>query len=315
MLRQLYLLGGASALALLAITPVLAVDNTRDKSTVINLSQAPTSLDAMHMLDSSDRWLYDFKTQCDNFTFNPGSVCNANRATWPVITGHGMTMAMLNLGPCAILPPHFHARASNYVVAISGTTTTYMIAENGAGIITTNLTEGKLTIFPQGSIHTMVNTGKSPTPSPNCRILTASKGCDNAQLISALSSEDAGTTNIANGLFMLPEDIVSRVLSGLSDYNETMHGIPPFGTGSNSGSEECLARCNSQQENQRDEVSHTMFPYSNLSLLQCASNSISIKRLTLLQHQPLNPQHLSTHHNVCHQAPHQGILHLFGWLL
>jgi hypothetical protein len=29
-----------------------------------------------------------------------------------------MTIAMLNLGPCAMLPPHYHLRATNMVVAI-----------------------------------------------------------------------------------------------------------------------------------------------------------------------------------------------------
>ena len=59
--------------------------------------------------------------------------------------------------------------------------------------------------------------------------------------------------NVANGLFMLPEDIVTRVVVGISDYNETKHSVPPFGTGSNSGSQECLARCAKLVEN-LDEV-------------------------------------------------------------
>lgn len=90
-------------------------------------------------------------------------------------------MAYLNLGPCAMLPVHIHPRASNYVTAINGTTRTYMLEENGAPLITEVLTHGKLTIFPQGSIHTMMNIG-----------------CDNAQLVSVLSSEDPGTTNLVN---------------------------------------------------------------------------------------------------------------------
>ena len=68
---------------------------------------------------------------------------------------------MLNLGPCAMLPPHYHPRASNYVVAVKGTTRTYMIEENGARVIPQTLTPGKMTIFPQGSMHTMYNMGKS----------------------------------------------------------------------------------------------------------------------------------------------------------
>lgn len=67
---------------------------------------------------------------------------------------------MLNLGGCSILPAHFHPRASNYVVSIEGNTTTYMYEENGAHTITAVLTKGKATIFPAGSMHTMVNNGE-----------------------------------------------------------------------------------------------------------------------------------------------------------
>jgi len=82
-----------------------------------------------------------------------------------------------------MLPPHYHPRASNYVVAVTGNTTTYMYEENGARLVTevshsinTNtetwmvtklfqvLTPGKATIFPQGSMHMMVNNGRSSPP-------------------------------------------------------------------------------------------------------------------------------------------------------
>jgi len=72
---------------------------------------------------------------------------------------------MLNLGPCSMLPPHYHPRASNYVVAVHGTTRTYMIEENGARVITQTLSPGQMTIFPQASLHTMYNMGESIDPS------------------------------------------------------------------------------------------------------------------------------------------------------
>lgn len=59
-----------------------------------------------------------------------------------------------------MLPPHIHPRAANYVVATMGNTTTYMWEENGAHLITTNLTPGKATLFPAGAMHMMVNTGR-----------------------------------------------------------------------------------------------------------------------------------------------------------
>lgn len=68
---------------------------------------------------------------------------------------------MLNLAPCGMLPPHYHPRASNYVVAVRGNTTTFMYEENGAELVTETLLPGQMTIFPMGSMHMMVNNGTS----------------------------------------------------------------------------------------------------------------------------------------------------------
>ena len=43
-------------------------------------------------------------------------------------------------------------------------------------------------------------------------------GCENAQLVSALSSDDAGTQNLANAFFALPSNITGTVLG--VDLNE-----------------------------------------------------------------------------------------------
>ena len=55
-----------------------------------------------------------------------------------------------------MLPPHIHPRATNFVVAMSGTTQTYMIAENGARTVSEILTPGQMTIFPAAAVHTMM---------------------------------------------------------------------------------------------------------------------------------------------------------------
>jgi len=62
-------------------------------------------------------------------------------------------------------------------------------------------------------------------------------------LISALSSEDPGTHNLANGLFGLPLDLVNVALGGKVDVNAVKKAIPAVGTGSIAGTAECLARC------------------------------------------------------------------------
>jgi oxalate decarboxylase/phosphoglucose isomerase-like protein (cupin superfamily) len=135
-------------------------------------------------------------------------------------------MAILNLGPCSMLPPHLHPRAANYVVAVSGTTQTFMINENGARTVEQILTPGKMTIFPQGSIHTMMN-----------------MGCENAQLVSALNSEDTGTLNVANAFFSLPSNFTQPIVGAGANLQAMASSVPAVGTGSNYGPEQCIAAC------------------------------------------------------------------------
>ena len=42
---------------------------------------------------------------------------------------------------------------------------------------------------------------------------------------------------------MLPQDLVQRILSGITDYSFTESNIPPIGTGANTGYGSCLQRC------------------------------------------------------------------------
>jgi len=216
-----------AVLQLLSLS-VLAVDKTVNPILDGLLKNAPTRLDRGALLPKDSDYLFDFRAQ-KGYTYSPGSVVNANAATFPAVVGNGMTLAMLNLGPCAMLPPHFHPRATNFVVAIEGSTTTYMIEENGARLVTEVLTPGKMTIFPAGSLHTMQN-----------------NGCGNATLVSALNSEDTGTHNFANGLFNLPPAMVRAAFGGnpaFANIADIASKIPAVGTGSVLGSAECLAAC------------------------------------------------------------------------
>ena len=138
---------------------VFAIDVTRNPSLDSALTTQATQLDRLNLLGSNSDWLFDFSAQ-STYSWAPGSVVNANAATFPAAVENELTMAMINLAPCAMLPPHYHPRASNYVVSILGNTTTYMIEENGAEMITEVLTPMKMTIFPRGSLHAMQNTGE-----------------------------------------------------------------------------------------------------------------------------------------------------------
>lgn len=106
------------------------------------------------------KWVFDFFAS-PFYTYRPGGVVNANAATFPAAEGEGLTLAWLALGLCAMLPPHYHPRATNFVVAVEGETDTWMLLENGADVVSTTLTKGKMMIFPRESLHSMQNTGMS----------------------------------------------------------------------------------------------------------------------------------------------------------
>src|SRR5271156_5303807 len=107
-----------------------AVDTDVDPIAVAALLTIPQGLDRFRYLPNSSNWVYDFNTNPKD-TFSPGGVAIASRATFPAMTGTGLTISLLSLGPCSMLPFHLH-RGSNAVTAFAGTTDTYMVQENGA---------------------------------------------------------------------------------------------------------------------------------------------------------------------------------------
>ena len=163
---------GVAATILLGIAPmpILAVDQTVDPTLVAKLKMAATMRDRLLML-SDHQLLFNF-TAGSTYSWKPGSVVNANSATWPILSTVGVTVAQLNLGPCAMLAPHLH-RANNLVVAIIGPTHTFMVQENGARLVQQVLTPGMMTIFPQASVHSMYNLGMSGLRKPGKLRLTS----------------------------------------------------------------------------------------------------------------------------------------------
>ncbi|RMY71538.1 hypothetical protein D0863_05094 [Hortaea werneckii] len=218
----------ATITASLSITSTLAaMGPTMDPASCSALKGACTQADRLNILESNEDWLFDFNDYPETYNFAPGGVTTAKASTFAATVENGMSMAMLNMGPCAMLPPHWHPQASNYVVTVLGSVTTYMWKENGARLVTEKLTPGKMTIFPQGSMHMMVNTG-----------------CENAQVVSALNSPDAGTANVgqvfANGF---PAPLVNAAFGWEVAGPLAKSKMLPPGTGVNWGPQECLQRC------------------------------------------------------------------------
>jgi hypothetical protein len=136
------------------------------------------------------------------------------------------------------------------VVAVEGTTNTYMIEENGARLVSETLTPGKMTIFPRRSLHSMQNTGALflPVLLLEHRLTATLAGCGNASLILALNLEGPGTHSVFNGLYGLPDEIILAAYGGANEAYilnaDSIRGVlPPVGTGSIIGSAECLAAC------------------------------------------------------------------------
>jgi hypothetical protein len=111
-------------------------------------------------------WTFDFASYArdhDTVSSSAGRVTNANTASFPPVVGNGMTMAWITLGPCGMLPPHWHPRASNYVVSIEGEDThAWMVVEDESSAthtVHTRLRPGVMTVFPKGILHAMANAG------------------------------------------------------------------------------------------------------------------------------------------------------------
>ncbi|CAD6441625.1 9e9e26af-1e51-49f3-a1c9-1ee2bba2fe37 [Sclerotinia trifoliorum] len=141
------------------VTSICCIDITVNSILDAQIKVASSQLDKMNLLLNNNlTWFFDFTTQ-PHYTYTPGAVVNADAATFPASTNYGMTMALINLGPCGMLPPHYHPRGTNFVVAVEGVTQTWMVEENGAKIVNQTLRPWQMTIFPRGSIHSMQNIG------------------------------------------------------------------------------------------------------------------------------------------------------------
>ncbi|KAF2134591.1 RmlC-like cupin [Dothidotthia symphoricarpi CBS 119687] len=216
-------------LTLLALLlPLTHASKSRTVNPDLNaqLLTAATNYDRNTLLPADSDWYYDFfKHPYYNSTV--GSVIAADAATFPALAGQGISISLLTLGPCSMLPPHLHPRATNLVTAISGNTTSYMIGENGVRTVKVNLIPMRMTIFPRASLHVMQN-----------------NGCEPSVLISALNSEDSGTLNILNSLWTIPRDIIQAAFGNAGlDTEDLGESIPDVGTGAVAGSAECKLRC------------------------------------------------------------------------
>jgi len=155
-----------------------------------------------------------------------GSVVAAVGASFPALIGLDASLVKFSLGPCAMIVPHMHPRADEFVITVSGTIFTQFITESGSEIISNNISSYDSTIFPKGSIHLELN----PT-------------CKESVFLGFLNSNDPGTTLIAPGFFSLDETAVLTQLGGVvsgADLASIEKGLP---AGPVAVVEQCLKAC------------------------------------------------------------------------
>ncbi|KAF1829737.1 RmlC-like cupin [Decorospora gaudefroyi] len=127
---------------------------------------------------------------------------SANIETFPILTGLGISTTLGFLKPCGINTPHVHPRATEFLTLVEGKNLEfgYVLENNlvGAGEnpeIAGYLNQFEGTVFPQGSIHYQFN-----------------NNCDRAVFVASLTSEDPGTSQVAQNFFALNDGVVGATL-------------------------------------------------------------------------------------------------------
>ena len=93
-----------------------------------------------------------------------GGVVLADDTLFPGVIGTGSAMLMGFLGPCGMVAPHIHPRATEILVNVAGPPLmTGVIPEGGAPSIVGYAGPGNVTLLPQGSVHYVASTGCYPT--------------------------------------------------------------------------------------------------------------------------------------------------------
>eukprot|EP00904_Undaria_pinnatifida_P006383 jgi/Undpi1/2875/HiC_scaffold_14.g06252.m1 len=138
----------------------------------------------------------------------------------------GISMTLVNLGPCAINLPHIHPRATEMLYTIRGNhLRVAFVEENGGeGAVINDLMEGDVAFFPQGLIHYQQNLD-----------------CEPATFLAALNSEDPGVVPITTTFFQLPDEAIQASLNlddaGLKKLMESLPEAPAM------AQRMCLQRC------------------------------------------------------------------------
>lgn len=187
-----------------------------------------------NVLTKNEDFKFSFEAHRTGGPGQGGEVVPANRKTFPALTGTGLGMAVVFLGPCGFNTPHVHPRAAELAVVTKGSIVSSMIPENGVNNadgtpreILNTLDQFDATIFFQGAVHSQFN-----------------PGCGNATFVAALGAEDFGTGQVAQELFGAGNAAVADVFGDSIDGADVDKLRGAISKNVALGVEQCLKRCN-----------------------------------------------------------------------
>ncbi|KAH8917865.1 RmlC-like cupin, partial [Atractiella rhizophila] len=148
-----------------------------------------------------------------------GGVVLADNTQWPGVVGTGSAMLVGTLGPCGMIAPHNHPRATEILINIVGPDLIYgSIPQGGSEVIMGKAAVGQVALLPKGSYHFVQNGGCTPTvivagfndESPGALFVS--------QAYAAFDEETYEAAFGASGLVMLdPAEIPNTVNLGADD--------------------------------------------------------------------------------------------------
>ncbi|THH27394.1 hypothetical protein EUX98_g6797 [Antrodiella citrinella] len=191
---------------------------------VADLKLAPTANDRLNLLNPDSNFVFNF-TAARTGGGAAGVVVTASAGNFPAVVGQHLSMAVGFLGPCGLVTPHTHPRATEFNYAINGSMTVGMLTENGARFVSNTVNAGEAVIFPEGSIHFEMNLG-----------------CDSMIFVAGLNNEDPGVNSISQEYFGLPPDVVAASL-GNATAEQVAQIEAQIVDNVALGTDECLQRC------------------------------------------------------------------------
>lgn len=167
-----------------------------------------------------------------------GTLVLADRSSFPALYDSGVSVALFELAPCALVVPHTHSRAAESIFVTDGQLHTQFVLDNNLPVVTNDLFKYQATVFPQGSFHYELN----PT-------------CEPASFISSFSSDDPGISLIAPSLFFFEDEALRATFGNApltAEHLESIReSIPPSVIAS---AQQCLARCSGSLPSTFDEL-------------------------------------------------------------